>query len=63
MKLADYNVSEEICEEQGKEVFCIDANGHLWDGSHGNFFPGCATNSSDTASGTVMYMFGAYHRW
>jgi hypothetical protein len=60
MKLSDYNVSEEICHEQGKEVFCIDPNGKLWDGSHGNFYPGCATNQTDTVRGTVMYMFGTY---
>lgn len=59
MALTDYNVSEEICHQQGKEVFCVDTNGRLWDGSHGNFYPGCATNQSDTAAGgTVMYMFG-----
>lgn len=58
MKLTDYNVSEEICHEQGKEIFCIDLNGRLWDGSHGNFHPGCATNQSETTAGTVMYMFG-----
>lgn len=58
MRLTEYNVSEEICHEQGKEVFCVDPDGHLWDGSHGNFFPGCATNDTEIGGGTVMYMFG-----
>ncbi len=58
MSLADFNVSEEICQEDGKQVFCIDKNGQLWDGSHGNFFPGCATNETEIGGGTVMYMFG-----
>ena len=58
MPLADYNVSEAICHQQGEEVFCVDSNGHLWDGSHGDFFPGCATNGTEFGGGTIMYMFG-----
>jgi hypothetical protein len=58
MSLAEYNVSQEICAEQGKEVFCVNPRGQLWDGSHGDFYPGCATNDTEVSEGTAMFMKG-----
>lgn len=50
MSLAEFNVSDDICSGQGKELFCINPRGQLWDGNHGDFFPGCATNDTEIAT-------------
>lgn len=41
MSLEEHGVSEEICAEQGLDLWCINPRRQLWDFAHGDFFPGC----------------------
>lgn len=50
MSLAQFNVSDAVCADQGKQVYCINPRGQLWDGNHGDFYPGCATNDTEIAT-------------
>ncbi|GAX29281.1 hypothetical protein FisN_16Hu289 [Fistulifera solaris] len=41
MSLEEHGVSEDICTQQGLDLWCINPRGQLWDNTHGDFFPGC----------------------
>ncbi|GAX16729.1 hypothetical protein FisN_21Hh172 [Fistulifera solaris] len=41
MSLEEHGVSEDICAQQGLDLWCINPRGQLWDFKHGDFFPGC----------------------
>ncbi|GAX10473.1 hypothetical protein FisN_21Lh172 [Fistulifera solaris] len=41
MSLEEHEVSEDICAQQGLDLWCINPRGQLWDHRHGDFFPGC----------------------
>ena len=50
MNLTEAGVSEDSCAESGLSVRCINPRGQLWDNTHGDFFPGCASNDTKVAT-------------
>lgn len=46
MELADYDISEEICQEQNLELKCINPRGQFQTGErHGDFWPACSNTT------------------
>ena len=50
MNITEAGVSEDICAERSLSVMCINPRGQLWDNTHGDFFPGCASNETELAT-------------
>jgi hypothetical protein len=49
MVVKDYNISEQICEERGLDLACINGEGYLWPGIHNpSFKPGCVNLTTAT---------------
>ena len=46
MNATEYDVSEEICASQSRELQCVSPRNQVWLGvNHGDFFPGCADST------------------
>jgi len=48
MELADYNITEEMCEEQNLDLKCINPRGQYQTGErHGDFWPACSNTTKE----------------